>query len=177
MTTIIRQLLDFARASTPRKAAIDLAPGRRPDGRSARRACRETEGPPGRCPRRRSGHGRGRRRTASTSPPQPPGQRPPGDARGRHGRRSRCRRQAAAPSAPGGEDRGAYYGIEIRDKGVGIPEENLQHVFEPFFTTKAVGEGTGLGLSIAYGIVARARRLDRRGQPARARELLYRLPA
>ncbi|TWU21758.1 Sporulation kinase E [Novipirellula galeiformis] len=43
--------------------------------------------------------------------------------------------------------------IEVRDTGVGIPSEQLNHVFEPFYTTKDVGEGTGLGLSIAYGIV------------------------
>ena len=43
--------------------------------------------------------------------------------------------------------------IEVRDQGVGISEENMQHIFEPFFTTKEVGAGTGLGLSIAYGIV------------------------
>ncbi len=43
--------------------------------------------------------------------------------------------------------------IDVKDNGVGIPEEDLPHIFEPFFTTKEVGEGTGLGLSIAYGIV------------------------
>ena len=63
------------------------------------------------------------------------------------------RRQAAR--APGSRDdrQTEYFAIEIRDQGVGIAEENVQHLFEPFFTTKGVGEGTGLGLSIAYGIV------------------------
>jgi signal transduction histidine kinase len=63
------------------------------------------------------------------------------------------RRQTAAPPEKGGDGHGAYYGVEIRDQGAGIAEENMPHLFEPFFTTKAVGDGTGLGLSIAYGIV------------------------
>ena len=46
-----------------------------------------------------------------------------------------------------------YVAVSIKDEGVGIPENNINHLFEPFFTTKGVGEGTGLGLSIAYGIV------------------------
>jgi CheY-like chemotaxis protein len=49
---------------------------------------------------------------------------------------------------------GADVVIEVRDTGVGIPEENLERVFEPFFTTKPVGVGTGLGLSICHGIVS-----------------------
>ena len=43
--------------------------------------------------------------------------------------------------------------VDVRDTGAGIRAENLNQVFEPFYTTKEVGEGTGLGLSIAYGIV------------------------
>lgn len=42
--------------------------------------------------------------------------------------------------------------IDIKDTGVGIPEEEITKVFEPFFTTKEVG-GTGLGLSICHGII------------------------
>jgi len=40
------------------------------------------------------------------------------------------------------------------DDGPGIAEESLGHLFDPFFTTKEVGKGTGLGLSISYGIIA-----------------------
>ena len=47
--------------------------------------------------------------------------------------------------------------ISIADTGVGIPDENLEHLFEPFFTTKPIGKGTGLGLSITYGIVGKHR--------------------
>ncbi len=48
---------------------------------------------------------------------------------------------------------GEYYQIDVTDNGSGIPEERLHDIFEPFFTTKDVGAGTGLGLSISYGIV------------------------
>jgi PAS domain S-box-containing protein len=42
--------------------------------------------------------------------------------------------------------------VQIKDTGVGIPQENLPKLFEPFFTTKK-RKGVGLGLSVAYGII------------------------
>ena len=36
--------------------------------------------------------------------------------------------------------------ITVKDNGVGIEEENLEHIFEPKFTTKTSGMGLGLGI-------------------------------
>ncbi|MGH9390933.1 MAG: ATP-binding protein, partial [Vicinamibacteria bacterium] len=41
--------------------------------------------------------------------------------------------------------------IVVRDRGVGIPPEDLSKIFEPYFTGKRTG--TGLGLAITKNIV------------------------
>ena len=43
--------------------------------------------------------------------------------------------------------------LSIKDNGMGIDKEIMNHIFEPFFTTKEAGKGTGMGLSITYGII------------------------
>ena len=44
-----------------------------------------------------------------------------------------------------------YVQVEVRDNGIGIPPENLEHIFDPFFTSK--DEGSGLGLAVSHQIV------------------------
>jgi signal transduction histidine kinase len=54
-------------------------------------------------------------------------------------------------SRNGTQPSGDFVQVEIRDSGIGIPEENLQHIFDPFFTSK--DEGSGLGLAVSHQIV------------------------
>lgn len=46
-----------------------------------------------------------------------------------------------------------FWALDVVDHGAGVDAETRANIFEPFFTTKDVGVGTGLGLSIVYGIV------------------------
>jgi signal transduction histidine kinase len=62
--------------------------------------------------------------------------------------------QHLPPAEPGAP---SYFQISVRDSGIGIPPDRLDHIFEPFFTTKEFGKGTGLGLAVSKWIVSRHR--------------------
>jgi two-component system, NtrC family, sensor kinase len=152
MTKIIRQLLDFARASTPHKTAVDL-----------RQVVSQTVDLLRPLAQKQHVELRFAHSDASAVAQIDAGQMQQvltnlvinAVQAMSHGGEVEIaiRRQTARSPDDTGAREDAYFGIEIRDQGVGISEEHLQHLFEPFFTTKGVGEGTGLGLSIAYGIV------------------------
>jgi signal transduction histidine kinase len=43
--------------------------------------------------------------------------------------------------------------VEIKDTGVGIPDENMRKMFDPFFSTKASSDMSGLGLFVVLNMV------------------------
>jgi signal transduction histidine kinase len=51
------------------------------------------------------------------------------------------------------EERAGRASIAVIDEGIGMDEVTVKNLFVPFFTTKDVGEGTGLGLAVAWGLV------------------------
>ncbi len=65
--------------------------------------------------------------------------------------------------------------VVVEDEGVGIAQEDIDHLFVPFWTTRA--EGTGLGLAISRRIVqAHGGELDVRSEVGRGSAFTVRLP-
>ena len=66
--------------------------------------------------------------------------------------------------------------LMVRDAGIGIPREDLEHIFEPFFSRKT--GGTGLGLATTARIVEDHRgTIDVLSQPGKGTTFTIRLPA
>jgi two-component system NtrC family sensor kinase len=67
--------------------------------------------------------------------------------------------------------------IDVIDNGPGIPADYLDQIFDPFFTTKKEGMGTGLGLSVSYNIIKKNKgRLDVESQPGQGTRFSIYLP-
>ena len=57
------------------------------------------------------------------------------------------------PRLPPSFPAGSYVRIVVRDTGIGMPPEVLEHICEPLFTTKSPGQNAGLGLTMVERIV------------------------
>lgn len=152
MTKIIRQLLDFARVNTPRRAPVDLhqliaqtiALLRTLADNHHVRLCFTADGAPAIALLDMEQMQQALANLlVNAIQAMPQGGKV----------EVTIRREARHPASENAACEGNYWCIAIRDEGIGISAEHLPHLFEPFFTTKEIGEGTGLGLSIAYGIV------------------------
>ena len=67
--------------------------------------------------------------------------------------------------------------VKIKDKGVGIEKEILEHIFEPFYKTEE-GRGDGLGLSQIYSIINQhGGTIKVESHPGQGTEVIIKLPA
>jgi two-component system NtrC family sensor kinase len=67
--------------------------------------------------------------------------------------------------------------IDVIDNGPGIPPESMDQIFDPFFSTKKEGIGTGLGLSVSYNIIKKnGGRMEVESQPGQGAHFSIFLP-
>jgi len=80
------------------------------------------------------------------------------------------------------ENRGTEQILEIRDTGIGIPEDALPHIFERFYredpSRNGGNEGAGLGLSLVRWIVEQHHgRIEVKSEPGKGSSFTIRLPS
>jgi len=72
-------------------------------------------------------------------------------------------------------DKGQTMTIAVRDRGVGLGEDQLEKIFQPFYTTKS--DGLGMGLAISRSIIeAHGGRLWAQNNPDRGATLYFTVP-
>ena len=151
ITTIVRQLLDFARRGAPDRGDVDLVAtatqAERLLAATAKKAQVALIAPAPRAPLVVRGDAGQLVQVVTNLVVNAIHATPP------HGQVALAVDEVvAAPPRPGaGSSRCAR--LTVTDTGAGIPPEVRDRIFEPFFTTKDVGQGTGLGLSVVHGIV------------------------
>ena len=74
-----------------------------------------------------------------------------------------------------------YFCVEIRDKGIGIKQEDLKNLFKPFFRSRIAGDkkigGTGLGLSIIKHVMdAHKGKIDVESVPDEGTSFILKFP-
>ena len=74
------------------------------------------------------------------------------DAVGTEGGRIRIQTRLAQGPPRKGSEAPSCLELQVEDNGMGISPRDLPHLFEPFFSTKG-NRGTGLGLAVTWGIV------------------------
>ena len=72
-------------------------------------------------------------------------------------------------------DKGDTMTIAVRDRGVGLGEDQLEKIFQPFYTTKS--DGLGMGLAISRSIIeAHGGRLWAQNNPDRGATFYFTVP-
>jgi signal transduction histidine kinase len=89
--------------------------------------------------------------------------------------------QDGTPVAIRIERRGSAIQVSVKDQGIGIPPEHLEHVFERFYrvegTLSRQTGGSGLGLSICRGIIeAHGGRIWVESQPGKGSTFFFTVP-
>lgn len=77
--------------------------------------------------------------------------------------------------------KGQFVQITVKDRGLGIPDEELPHIFEPFYrgseARSAQIRGNGLGLSLVKNIIeAHGGQIDAKSKPGAGSSFIFRLP-